>query len=90
MRLNNENKKLRLLFCIVFAYFCSFVAKIGCGSEKKIKTLVFILLFARLALYLSLRGEYRMRLNNENKKHGFSFCIVFGFHYICSNFGKQP
>ena len=29
-----------------------------------------------------------MRLNNENKKHGFSFCIVFGFHYICSNSGK--
>ena len=57
MRLNNENKKLRLLFCIVFAYFCSFVAKIGCGSEKKIKNFFFIWLFTRLSLFLQKKGE---------------------------------
>ena len=39
----------------------------GCGSEKKIKTLLFILLFTRLAL-LCPAGEDRRRLNNKNKK----------------------
>ena len=33
---------------------------------------------------LPLRGEGRRRLNNENKKW-FLFCIVFGFHYLCSD-----
>ena len=51
MRLNNEHKKLRFLFCFSLT-ICHFVANIGFGSEKKIKTLFFILLFAHLALYL--------------------------------------
>ena len=34
-----------------------------------------------------LRIEDRMRLDNENKTP-FLFCIVLGFHYLCTQIGK--
>ncbi len=50
------------------------------------KTKYFVFCFALSSAFtnLPLRGEYRMRLNNENKILRLLFCIVFGFHYICN------
>ena len=42
------------------------------------------LAFRSLNRTLPLRGEVRMRLNNENKILCLLFCIVFGFHYFAA------
>ena len=47
------------------------------------KTKCFVFLFCIVLgfHYLPLRGEYRMRLDNENKILCLLFCIVLGFQF---------
>ena len=60
-RLNNKNKNF--VICFVLSSPCTIFAgaKIGGGSEMKIKTLVFILHFSRLALSLQSKEIWPMR-----------------------------